>query len=59
MPSGDLETKEDLIRRFAFNVYQIRIRCGLKGDATSDWLDGENMYDDYCNLHNILDRRKL
>ena len=53
------ETRDDLIRRFAFNAYQIRLRCGLKGDEKSDFYDGEKMYNDYLNLNDMLDRRKI
>ena len=48
---------EDLIKRFAYQAYQIRIRCGLTGDATSDWFDGVKMYKDYCLLHDVLERK--
>ena len=51
------ETKEDIIRRFAYNAYQIRTRCGIKGDANSDWMDGVKMYEDYCSLHDMLMRK--
>ncbi len=53
------ESKEDIIRRFAYNAYQIRTRCHLKGDATSDWMSGVQMYEDYLTLHDTIMKRKL
>ena len=53
------ESRENLIKRFAYNAYQIRIRCGLEGNQNTDWQDGVKMYEDYCQLHDMLDRRKL
>ena len=53
------ETKEDIIRRFAFNFYQIRQRCNLQGSAEQDWQDGIEAYESYCHLNDMLDRRKI
>ena len=44
-----LKQKEDIIRRFAYNFYQIRTRCFLPGDAKQDWLSGVKAYEDYKN----------
>ena len=55
----ETETKEDLIRRFAFNFYQIRQRCGLQGTPEQDWRDGIEAYESYCHLSDMLDRRRL
>ena len=53
------ETREDLIRRFAYQAHKIRLKCGLEGNQDTDWQDGIKMYNDYCNLYNMLDRRKI
>ena len=55
----ETETKDDLIRRFAYQAYCIRKRCGLSGDEKSDYYDGEKMYNGYLNLNDMLDRRKV
>ena len=55
----ETETREDLIRRFAYTAYQLRIRLNLMGDEKSDFYAGEKMYNDYCTLHDMLDRRKI
>ena len=49
------ETKEDIIRRFAYNFYQVRERCHLQGNAKQDWRDAELAYEGYARIHNGLD----
>lgn len=53
------ETRDDLIRRFAFNFYQIRQRCRIQGTPEEDWQDGVEAYESYCNLNDMLDRREV
>jgi hypothetical protein len=48
-----IERKEDIIRRFAYNFYQIRLRCGIPGDATQDWLDGVDAYESYKTVFKL------
>jgi len=43
-----IETKEDIIRRFAYNFYQIRNRCLVEGTSEQDWQNAENAYKDYA-----------
>ena len=52
------ETKDDLIRRFAYNFWQIRERCHLQGSAEQDYRDAEEAYESYAKIHNGLDRWK-
>ena len=46
------ETKEDIIRRFAYNFWQIRERCHLEGNAEQDWQSAEEAYESYQRIHN-------
>ena len=41
------ETKEDIIRRFAYNFYQIRDRCHIGGSPKKDWEDAEKAWESY------------
>ena len=52
------ETKEDIIRKFAYNFYQIKQRCGLPTDEKEDWEIAEEAYESYTRIHNGLDRWK-
>ena len=47
------ETKEDLIKRFAYNIYRRRIAEGLEGDEKSDYFEAIEEYLHYERLHNI------
>lgn len=42
-----VERKEDVIRNFAYQMYKLRQRCGLKGTPEQDWADGEQAYESY------------
>jgi len=53
------DDREELIKRFAYNFWQIRQRCGLQGTAEQDYKDGEEAYESYHHLHEMIDRRKL
>ena len=47
------ETKEDLIKRFAYQYYQKRLRLGLALNEKEDWRDAVSDYEHYEKLHNI------
>lgn len=51
MLSGEVETREDLIKRFAYNFWQIRSRCGLAGDEKKDYFDAIEAVNSYEKLH--------
>jgi len=53
------DDREELIKKFAYNFWQIRQRCGLQGTAEQDYKDGEEAYESYHHLHEMIDRRKL
>ena len=45
------EEKKDLIKRFAYVIYQNRFRRNLDGDEFSDWLQAEEEYEKLEKLH--------
>jgi hypothetical protein len=47
----NLDSKEEIIKRMAYNFYQIRLRHNLPGDDKQDWLDAVKEYERYESLH--------
>jgi len=48
----EIETKEDLIRRFAYQHYLKRKRLNLPLNELGDWEDAEQDFEHYKKLHN-------
>jgi len=48
------ETREEIIKRFAYNFWQIRERCHLQGNAEQDWQDAIEAVNSYERIHNGL-----
>lgn len=45
-PAPDGRTREQLVRRRAFELFELRLRDGRPGDPDADWLQAEREVDE-------------
>jgi hypothetical protein len=48
-----IESREDIIRRFAYQFYLLRVRCHLPLNEKEDWEDGIRAYESYVRLFKL------
>ena len=46
-----VETKEEILKRWAYQRYQRRIRLGIEGNDKEDWNYAIEDYEHYTKLH--------